>query len=99
MAKESLSHLADRSIQCLIDLLGSWVFFLQGKQGLGAEMERNPVLLAFNEKTPIIMPSIRNHDPLEDTVRDNCFPHTVSGSWEKHSAEFSTTLPFVFLML
>lgn len=61
-------------------------------------MERDPVLLAFNEKTPIIMPSICNHDPLEDTVWTTVFL-TVSGSWEKHSAEFSTTLAFVFLIL
>lgn len=36
-------------------------------------MERDPVLLAFNEKTPIIMPSICNHDPLEDTVQTTVF--------------------------
>jgi len=36
-------------------------------------MERDPVLLAFNEKTPLIMPSICNHDPLEDTVWTTVF--------------------------
>lgn len=36
-------------------------------------MERDPILLAFNEKTLIIMPSICNHDPLEDTVWTTVF--------------------------
>lgn len=36
-------------------------------------MERDPILLAFHEKNPIIMPGICNHDPLEDTVWTTVF--------------------------
>lgn len=61
-------------------------------------MERDPVLFAHNERTPIIMPSICNHDPLEDTVQTTVFLTRLAGAG-KNSIEFSTTLAFVFLML
>lgn len=80
MAKESLSYLSDRSIQCLIDLPGVLVFISLGKQGLGVVMERDPVLFAQNERTPIIMPSICNHDPLEDTVQTTVFLTRLAGA-------------------
>ena len=43
-------------------------------------MERDPVLFAQNEKTPIIMPSICNHDPLEDTVQTMIFLTRLVGA-------------------
>lgn len=43
-------------------------------------MERDPVLFAQNERTPIIMPSICNHDPLEDTVQTTVFLTRLAGA-------------------
>lgn len=80
MAKESLSYLSDRSIQCLIDLPGVLGFLSVGEAGPWVVMERNPILLAFNEKTPIIMPAICNHDPLEDTVGTTVFLTQLVGA-------------------